>query len=128
MARNKTSRVQHDSPKKNRLIGMVVAGMPVLKASTAVGIPSPSAYRIVNKYRATGSTSNLPRSGRPTAVSDRTRRAVVRTAKNERRKPFQEIANTMADPISTSTVRNVLADEGYHRRVARKVPYLKPVQ
>jgi hypothetical protein len=39
--------------------------------------------------------------------------------------PFQEIANSLEPKISDATVRNVLSDEGYHQRVARKVPYLR---
>ena len=37
---------------------------------------------------------------------------------------FREIRNQVTADISTSTVRCVLADEGYQCRVAKKVPYL----
>ena len=37
---------------------------------------------------------------------------------------FREIRNQVTADVSTSTVRRVLADEGYHSQVAKKVPYL----
>ena len=74
---------------------------------------------------ATGSTRNLPHSGSPRSVTDNAKHLIVRTAMKERRLPFQEIANSIDLKISGATVRNVLAGAGYHRRVARKVPYLR---
>lgn len=94
-------------------------------AGQMIGISSSSADRIWKKFLATGSTTNLPRSGRPSKLTDQTRRRIVRTAVKDRRMPFQEIANSLDPPVSDATIRNVLADEGYHRRVARKVPYLR---
>ena len=46
------------------------------------------------------------------------------TALKKRHQPFCKIANAVTADVSTSTVRNILAHEGYHRRVAKKVPYL----
>jgi len=40
-------------------------------------------------------------------------------------KPFAEIRNQVELKVSDATVRNVLADEGYHWWVTYKVPYLK---
>jgi hypothetical protein len=42
----------------------------------------------------------------------------------KRRKPFSEIANQTKPKISKGTIRNILAQRGYHRHVAKKVPYL----
>jgi transposase len=41
---------------------------------------------------------------------------------------YGELCNQATAEISTSTIRHVLADGGYHRRVARKVPYLTKMQ
>ena len=95
MTRTKTTRTQHDSPKKNRLIGIVLGGKSVHHAGKMVGIPASSADRIWKKYTATGSTSNQPRSGRPRSVTDKAKRLIVRTAVKDRRLPFQEIANSI---------------------------------
>ncbi|PPQ91969.1 hypothetical protein CVT25_004444 [Psilocybe cyanescens] len=38
--------------------------------------------------------------------------------------PFAEIGNQLGLNVSDTTIRHVLSDAGYHRRVARKVPFL----
>lgn len=118
MTTHKTSRIQHDSPKKNRLIGALLAGKGLREAAQMTDFKKSTAADIWKRYQQTGSTKNRPRSGRPKVVTDRLKRQIINAAKKSRRQPFQEIAN----------IRNVLAEEGYHRRVARKVPYLTKVQ
>ena len=124
MTWNKTTRTQHDSPKKNQLIGIVLGGQSVHQAGKMVGIPPSSADCIWKKYMATGSTRNLPCSGCPRSVTDKAERLIVRTAMKECWLPFQEIANLIDLKISDATVWNVLAGEGYHWRVACKFPHL----
>lgn len=116
--------LQHDSPKKNRLIGAILGGKNIAQSARLVDIPYNTALDIWKKYKNTGSTCNLPCSGRPKKVTDHTKRQIVRAATKERRKPFIEIGNQVEPRVSEATVRNVLGEEGYHRRVARKVPYL----
>ena len=114
MTQNKTTRTQHDSPKKNQLIGIVLGGQSAHQAGKMVGIPASSADCIWKKYMATGPTRNLPRSGHPRSVTDNAEHLIVRTAMKERRLPFQEIANLIDLKISDATVRNVLTGAGYH--------------
>ncbi|KAJ8516016.1 hypothetical protein ONZ45_g6641 [Pleurotus djamor] len=128
MAVVKSSHIYHSSPIKNRLIGAIEAGNTVRKAAKLVGLPHSTAHDIYKKFQMTGSTTNLPRSGRPPILSDTGKRALVRNALKNRRKPFAELANETTPKVSTATVRNVLKSKGYHRRVARRVPYLSPTQ
>jgi hypothetical protein len=58
-------------------------------------------------------------------VTDHTKQQIVRTVIKACWKPFAEIRNQVELKISDTTVRNVLADEGYYQWVAHKVPYLK---
>ncbi|KAJ3523873.1 hypothetical protein NMY22_g11245 [Coprinellus aureogranulatus] len=76
----KTARVQHDSPRKNRFIGMVQAGRSVAQAARDTSLPSSTAYDLWNKFKQTGTTHNQPRSGRPKKVGTRLKRQVIRTA------------------------------------------------
>ena len=124
MKENETSHTQYGTPTKNRFISTVKAGKSVHEAGSMFGIKKSSAHRIWKRYETSRNSQNLRRSGHPKEVSDRTKRLVVRTAITNHRKPFREIENEMLPKISESTVRNILAEEGYHRRAARKVPYL----
>ncbi|GLB39040.1 putative encoded by [Lyophyllum shimeji] len=124
MIRKRATYTLHDTPKKNRLVGAVHAGLPVAQAAAQNGIHPRSAFRIMKKQRTTGTVSRQPRSGRPPILSERDKRYLARTAVKERRLPFTELGNATNLNVSTSTIRNALAAEGFHRRVAKKVPYL----
>ncbi|KAE9385278.1 hypothetical protein BT96DRAFT_949959 [Gymnopus androsaceus JB14] len=65
------TRIQHSSPKKNCLIGSIQSGKTIADAAEIAEIPYGTAKKILAKYCATGSTSNCPRSGRPSKVDDR---------------------------------------------------------
>ncbi|KAF5361561.1 hypothetical protein D9757_014124 [Collybiopsis confluens] len=100
--------IQHSSPKKNQLIGALMSGKIITQAAEVADIPYGTAKKIIAKYCATSSTSNQPRSGRPS-------------------KPFAQLGREVEPQLGATTVRVHLAEEGYHQRVARKVPYLKKV-
>lgn len=120
----KSSRRQLDSPTKNRLIGAIEVQKNVAKACRDMNVPPTTGYDLWHKYQETGSTHNRSRSGRPRVTTNEGREKIVEMAVNNRRKPLEDIGNEMEPCVSRDTVRAVLADEGYHRRVAKKVPYL----
>ncbi|GLB38751.1 putative DDE superfamily endonuclease [Lyophyllum shimeji] len=128
MSSSERSYTRHDISKKYQLVGAVEVGKSIPSAAAHFGFPQRTAYNIINKYRDTGTVSDENRSGRPSVLSDTARRHLKRTARKNRRLPFTELGNAAGLSVSTSTVRNVLAAEGYHRRVAKKVPYLTPRQ
>jgi transposase len=116
---------QHDSPRKNRFIGAVQSGLSITKAAADNNISRTAGSDIWHKFLETGSTHNLPCSGRPTKVTPRMTRSLVQKAKKNRRKPLPALGKEMTPTLSGSTVRRVLHKEGLHRRKARKVVYLK---
>ncbi|KAI0781746.1 hypothetical protein C8Q75DRAFT_796064 [Abortiporus biennis] len=123
-----SSCAQHDSPKKNQFIGLIRSGQSIAQAAQHLNIPYSTARDILNKWKKYGSTSNRPRPGHPKKVTDRGARRMVRTARVNRRMGFQEIGNQMAPTVTDATVRNILDKEGYHRRLAKKVPNLTKTQ
>ena len=128
MTINKTARVQHDTPTKNRFIGAMEATGNLRQSAARYGIKPSMVSNLWTKYRNTGTTKNCPHSGCPPKLSDRAQRLVVRNCIKDRRKPFKEVAQDTKMDISEHVVRKVAADTGYHRRVARKVPFLTALQ
>ncbi|KIJ91109.1 hypothetical protein K443DRAFT_14676 [Laccaria amethystina LaAM-08-1] len=128
MTVNKTARVQHDTPTKNRFIGAMEATGKLHQSAAKYGIKPSTASGIWTKYKDTGTTKNRPCSGHPPKLTDCTQRLVVRNCVKDRRKPFQQIAQDTNLNISERIIRNAAADAGYHRRVARKVPFLTALQ
>jgi hypothetical protein len=71
--------VQHSSPKKNHLIGAIQADKNVAQSACLVGIPYGTVLDLLEKYKTTSSTKNLPHSGCPRKVTDHTKQQIVRT-------------------------------------------------
>jgi transposase len=113
-----------DTPTKNRIIGFAQATGNATAAGRKENVDPRTAQRICKRYKGTGSAARKKGSGPPTKLTDYDRREIVRTARKNRRMALGQVRNQVTADISTSTVRRVLADDGYHRRVARKVPYL----
>ena len=79
MKENETSRTQYDTPTKNRFISTVEAGKSVHEAGSMFGIKKSSADRIWKRYKTSGNSQNLQRSGHPKEVSDQTKQLMVQT-------------------------------------------------
>ena len=118
------SHSQLDTPTKNRIVGYASATGNAAEAGHKENVDPRTAQRICKCFKETHSTARKQGSGRPTKLTDQDQREIVRNARKNRRITLRELRNQATANISTSTVRRVLADKGYHRRVAKKVPYL----
>jgi transposase len=111
---------------KNRIIGYYLATGNASAAARNENVPPRTAQNLIQRFKQTGSTANKPRPGRPRKLNDYDKRQVIRTARKNRRMPLAELTNQIATKVSVGSIRRVLAAQGYHRRVARKVPFLTP--
>jgi len=125
MAQTKPSRRQVPTSKKNQIIGFLEAEKNFAKASRKYDVHEDTIRKFWNKYKITGSAENRPRTGRPPKLTPADKRHLIRTARKQRRTPLGEIGNQLGLDVSETTIRAALKHEGYHRCVARKVPYLK---
>ena len=130
MTTPRPSRVQHDSPRKNRLIGACIMGIPVAAAAEEENIPRSTAYNIWNKYLETGTTHYEPRSGRPPKMSEHGKRYAVREVTKSsdcRRQPLREVGNRLEPPVCERTLMRFLDDCQLHRCIARAAPYITAI-
>ncbi|GFW72961.1 transposable element Tc1 transposase [Trichonephila clavipes] len=83
---------------------------------------------VVKKFNETGSTENKVRSGRPGIFSAREKRSIIKeVTKNPKISAPQlakDVANTSHKTFSVQTIRNVLHEESYYGRAARKKPFI----
>lgn len=119
-----THGAEHEYGLKMYAIGLARGSGSRAMAVEETGIPYSTVSRLLAKFEEQGTVENAPRSGRPRILTDRGERLVVHTAQKNRRLPLQDISNMLPVKVSTSTIRRILDRSGYHRRVARKVPYL----
>ena len=123
MAR-KTSRRELDSPTKNQIIGALIAGITVAQAARLFGVPDSTIRSLKNKYEETGSTHNLPRSGRPMKLSPRARRHMLIFALKNDCLPWRDVAKLWSPKVSRTTAFRVLLEEVAKRRKMREVPFI----
>jgi len=124
MTSPKTIHCQHSPATKNKLIGAVIGGLKVGTVATHFGVPDSTARDIVEKFEKTGTTENLLRSGHPTKLNDGDKCQIVWTAQKQWRTAFAEISNQLGLDVCGMTIQRVLSNAGYHRCIARKVPFL----
>ncbi|CAA7265669.1 unnamed protein product [Cyclocybe aegerita] len=122
----KTSRHEVDTPTRNRIISYAQASGNAAAAGRNENVNERTAQCIYKHFLETGETSNKPRPGPSEKLSDYGKRQVIREVIKHRRMPLTEITNRLATCVSPSTIRRIIAAQGFHQRVARKVPYLSP--
>jgi transposase len=66
------------SAQKNQIAGMLTGGVAVKEVAHAYGRIDRCIQNICQKYRQTGSTNDLPCSGRPPILSEQQRKTVYR--------------------------------------------------
>lgn len=127
MANTRGPRTQHSAAKKDQLVGAILAGKKIAQAARMFNMPWTTAHDIWKKYRESGNTENRHRSGRPRKTTSRDREKIVEQttgSAEHRRRTLADVGNQLSPPVCDATVRRVLAESGYHRRVSRKVPFL----
>ena len=80
--------------------------------------------RFIAKYKKTGKTENLPRSGRPPALNNDEKEALVNEATKKCRVPLHEIINKLNLNCSLTTAKKTLYNVGIHSHIAAKKPFV----
>ncbi|GFS80261.1 transposable element Tcb1 transposase [Trichonephila clavipes] len=83
---------------------------------------------VVKKFNETGSKENKVRSGRPGIFSAREKRSIIKEVKKNPKisapQLAKDVTNTSHKTFSVQTIRNVLHEESYYGRAARKKPFI----
>ena len=82
---------------------------------------------IIRKWKKFGTTRTLPRAGRPSKLSDRGRRALVREVTNNPMVTLTELQGSSVErgePSRRTTIAAALHQSGLYGRVARQKPLL----
>jgi transposase len=82
-----------------------------------------AAHQTVIRAQKYGTTTSLPRSGRPHKLSPHTRRIILRLLRAFRFESYKSIAKRMGT-VTARQVKYVANQANYHRRVARRKPFL----
>ena len=93
-------------------IGMLEGGMAVNDVAVSFGVHRTTIWRLAQRFRATGTVKDRPRSGRPKHLTPREERYIRITAGRDRFLPATRIVDRVwratGVRISAETVRNKL--------------------
>lgn len=81
--------------------------------------------RFLAKYRRTKKITNLRRSGRPRALDKQKKKALLKAAMRERRKPLRALVNDLELGCSLRTATRALQSFGVRSRIAAVKPFLE---
>ncbi|XP_026826240.1 uncharacterized protein LOC113562122 [Ooceraea biroi] len=85
--------------------------------------PRSTVQSIIDRFCIRKTAKNKPRTGRPQAFTETDKRFILRQVKLDPKTSASKIAGELKNrgvDVSANTVRNVLRENGYHGRVARK--------
>lgn len=90
-----------------------------------VGRPWSTVKNFLTQVKIRGHEKNHPRPGRPEKLNRRAKRAIVRTARQERKMTRRESCNLHAPDVCLHTVDKVLRNANIKKQRAKKRPLLK---
>ena len=111
---------------KGKIIGMTDCSKNALQISHELGIPHSTVLYTIKRFKRTSSNNSLPRSGRPTLLTEYDKNSLGRAVKENRFKPLQEIVNQLPINVHVHTAQNALKERGVKRYVAARKPNITP--
>jgi len=112
------------------IVGGWLFGHSEREIEEKTGHPKTTVHRTIEKYRETGTTDPLPRSGRPPVLTSRDKRHLEMIVRSNRRQTTRQVHQNFVQSsgtvVSLSTVKRALYDAGYNSRVAARKPFISP--
>lgn len=121
-----TPRVEYSPHKRTRIVTSYNSGVSVKAISIKEGVPSPSIYGIIKRYRVQKSAKSSPRVGRPPSISIRDKRRIFQLIRDD---PFisnLQLIERATLGCSVRTLSRFLKDEGIQHTEALRRPKLTP--
>ena len=92
-----------------------------------MNIPRSTIKFVIQKWKEYGTTTNLPREGRPPILTNQARRALIRESTKRPKVTLKDLQSSTADigvSVHRTTLSRTLHSAGLYRRVGRKNPLL----
>ncbi|KAG2456602.1 TC1A transposase, partial [Polypterus senegalus] len=112
---------------RDRIVSRHKSGKGYRKSSAALKVPMSTVASVIRKWKKFETTRTLPRAGRPSKLSDRGRRALVREVTNNPMVTLSELQRSSVErgePSRRTTISAAIHQSGLYGRVARWKPFL----
>ncbi|KAG2469549.1 TC1A transposase, partial [Polypterus senegalus] len=110
---------------RDRIVSRHKPGEGYRKISAALKVPMSTVASIIRKWKKFETTRTLPRAGRPSKLSDRGRRALVREVTKNPMVTLSELQRSSVErgePSRRTTISAAIHQSGLYGRVARRKP------
>src|SRR5271167_1449717 len=107
-------------PERNQIIGMFRANMKKVAIAKEMGLGESTVRYVISKWLKSESVNSVPRSGRPSKLSERDARRLIKTSKKHRKATLNEIGDLLDADVSTRTLQRKLLVSGIRSRLAVK--------
>lgn len=113
---------------RGEVVGAWKCGITERKISEVLNRPQSTIHDIISAYKNYGSEAPLPRTGRPTVMTERDVRHLTRILKKDRKATLQEMHENFVSSTSTDvcerTLKNCLHEQGFYGRVGVRKPFV----
>uniref|UniRef100_A0A8C4T777 Arginase n=1 Tax=Erpetoichthys calabaricus TaxID=27687 RepID=A0A8C4T777_ERPCA len=112
---------------RTEVIEIYQSGKGYKAISKVLGLQRTTVRAIIHKWQKHGTVVNLPRSGRPTKITPRAQRRLIREVTKDPRTTSKELQASLASikvSVHDSTIRKRLGKNGLHGRFPRRKPLL----
>ncbi|KAG2458101.1 TCB1 transposase, partial [Polypterus senegalus] len=112
---------------RDRIVSKHKSGEGYRKISAALKVPMSTVASIIRKWKKFKTTRTLPRAGRPSKLSDRGRRALVREVTKNPMVTLSELQRSSVErgePSRRTTISAAIHQSGLYGTVARRKPLL----
>ncbi|KAG2470934.1 TCB1 transposase, partial [Polypterus senegalus] len=112
---------------RDRIVSRHKSGEGYRKISAALKVPMSTVASIIHKWKKFETIRTLPRAGRPSKLSDRGRRALVREVTKNPMVTLSELQRSSVErgePFRRTTISAAIHQSGLYGRVARRKPLL----
>ncbi|KAG2456962.1 TCB1 transposase, partial [Polypterus senegalus] len=113
---------------RTEVIEIYQSGKGYKAISKALGLQRTTVRAIIHKCQKHGTVVNLPRSGRPTKITPRAQRRLIREVTKDPRTTSKELQASLASikvSVHNSTIRKRLGKNGLHGRFPRRKTLLR---
>ena len=104
---------------KDKVVENYRLGLGYKKISETLNIPRSTIKSMIKKWKEYGTTTNLPREGRPPKLTDQARRALIREA-TKRPKELQSSTAEIGVSVHRTILSRTRHRAGLYERVSRK--------
>ena len=109
---------------KEAIVSLYYSGIRQTEISRRLSIPRTTITGVIDRFRKRGNVENIQRVGAPAKLSRHDTRAILHSAKINRKRSLSDISLVFNQhreaTVSKRTFQRKLYSEGYHRRVVRK--------